>query len=314
MTVSASAAAPSGLGPHSPNPLSPSLPPVRRERGGFVGCAVRTFKAVQGAHSAPYPLLLLKTNPSLFSRRTGGRLGEEGRGDEGQRRPILGAFLTIFLATLLALPARGEDLHGRIQLLAKGRKGPDKGSDVRQAVVWFEPAGPHPVRPAGEPFEMVTRRKELVPRVLVIPRGSRVRFPNQDPILHNVFSVSSPNQFDLGLYREGPGKEKRFEEPGLVRVYCNVHHDMVAYVLVLDTPHWVSPSAAGDFVLTGLPKGAGKLTVWHEQGDPWTGTVELPQKTPVQVGLEIVRPLIPAHLNKQGQSYFRSQRDRYDNR
>ncbi len=218
------------------------------------------------------------------------------------------------LSVLAVPPARGEDLHGRIQLLAKGGKSPDKGSDVRQAIVWFEPAGPHPVRPAGEPFEMVTRRKELVPRVLVIPRGSRVRFPNQDPILHNVFSVSSPNQFDLGLYREGPGKEKRFEEPGLVRVYCNVHHDMVAYILVLDTPYSASPSAGGDFVLAGLPKGPGKLTVWHEQGDPWTGTVELPQKTPVQIGLEIVRPLIPAHLNKQGQSYFRSQRDRYDNR
>jgi plastocyanin len=185
---------------------------------------------------------------------------------------------------------------------------------VRQAVVYFEPAGPHPVRPAGEPFQMVTKRKELVPRLLVIPRGSRVRFPNQDPILHNVFSVSSPNQFDLGLYREGPGNEKRFEEPGLVRVYCNVHHDMVAYILVLDTPYSASPDAAGDFVLTGLPRGPGKLTVWHEQADPWTTAVELPQKAPLPIGIEIVRPLIPAHLNKQGQSYFRSQRDRYDNR
>jgi plastocyanin len=220
----------------------------------------------------------------------------------------------LVVLAVLALPARAEDLHGRIQLLAKGKKGPDRASDVRQAVVYFEPASPQPVRPAAEPLEMVTKRKELVPRVLVIPRGSRVRFPNQDPILHNVFSVSTPNQFDLGLYREGPGKEKRFEQPGLVRVYCNVHHDMVAYILVLDTPYFASPAAGGEFVLTGLPMGAGKLTVWHEQADPWTTLVETSQKTPLQVGLEIVRPLIPAHLNKQGQSYFRSQRDRYDNR
>jgi hypothetical protein len=89
---------------------------------------------------------------------------------------------------------------------------------------------------------------------------------------------------------------------------------MVAYILVLDTQHWASPDASGDFVLTGLPRGPGKLTVWHEQGDPWTAKVELPQKTPLQIGVEIVRPLIPAHLNKHGQSYFRSQRDRYDNR
>ncbi|HSG41124.1 MAG TPA: hypothetical protein VLE27_15910, partial [Thermoanaerobaculia bacterium] len=147
-------------------------------------------------------------------------------------------------------------------------------------------------------------------------KGSRVRFPNQDPILHNVFSVSAPNQFDLGLYRQGPGKEKRFESPGLVRVFCNIHHDMVAYVLVLDTPYHVAPDAKGEFVLSGLPRGKGKLTVWHEQAEPWSVDVELPRKTPgpVLAGIEIVRPLIPAHLNKTGQSYFRSERDRYNNR
>jgi plastocyanin len=222
----------------------------------------------------------------------------------------------LFLAlVLLALPVHAEEIRGRVQLLAKGGKGPAKGSDVRQAVVYFEPAGPSSPHPPDTPFEMVTKRKELVPRVLVVPKGSRVRFPNQDPILHNVFSVSAPNQFDLGLYRQGPGKEKRFEEPGLVRVFCNVHHDMVAYIMVLDTPYYVSPDAQGEFVLTGLPRGPGKLTVWHEQADPWTVDVELPAKVagPVMARVEIVRPLIPAHLNKLGQSYFRSQRDRYNN-
>lgn len=224
--------------------------------------------------------------------------------------------MILFFLLLLALPAHAEEIRGRVQLLAKGGKGPARGSDVRQAVVYFEPAGRQPARPAAEPFEMVTRRKEAVPRLLVVPRGSRVRFPNQDPILHNVFSVSSPNQFDLGLYKRGPGKEKRFEEPGLVRVFCNVHHDMVAYILVLDTPYSASPDAGGEFVLAGLPRGPGKLTVWHEQTDPWTVDVELPQKPPgpMMARVEIVRPLIPAHLNKLGQSYFRSQRDRYNNR
>lgn len=220
----------------------------------------------------------------------------------------------LLVLVLLALPLHSEEIRGRVHLLAKGGKGPAKGSDVRQAVVYFEPASPQSSRPSETPFEMVTKGKAFAPRVLVVPKGSRVRFPNQDPILHNVFSVSSPNQFDLGLYRQGPGKEKRFEEPGLVRVFCNVHHDMVAYVLVLDTPHYVSPNAQGEFVLTGLPRGPGKLTVWHEQADPWTVEVD-PAKSAGQVmaRVEIVRPRIPAHLNKLGQSYFRSQRDRYNN-
>jgi len=214
---------------------------------------------------------------------------------------------------LCAFPALADDLHGHVQLLAKGGKGPAKGSDVRQAVVSFEPANPQAVKAPEKPFEMVTRRKELVPRLLVIPRGSKVRFPNEDPILHNVFSVSAPNQFDFGLVEQGPGKEKRFEHPGLVRVYCNVHHDMVAYILVLATPFHATPDANGEFALLGLPRGPGKLTVWHEQADPWTMSVDLPQKGPLTVGLQIVRPLIPSHLNKLGKSYFRSG-DRYENR
>jgi plastocyanin len=214
----------------------------------------------------------------------------------------------------LAAPAFADDLHGHIELLAKGGKAPARGSDVRQTVVYFEPASPRPVKAAEKPFEMVTRHKELVPRLLVIPRGSRVRFPNEDPILHNVFSVSTPNQFDLGLYQQGPGKEKRFDQPGLVRVYCNVHHDMVAYILVLDTPHFTSPGANGEFALLGLPRGPGKLVVWHEQADPWSTDVDLPQKGPLAVGLQIVRPLIPSHLDKTGKSYFRSRGDRYENR
>lgn len=227
---------------------------------------------------------------------------------------VLASLLALFLLALPALPATAEEIRGTVQLVGKGGRGAARGVDVRQAVVTWEPAGGAAVRAPEAPFVMKTQQKQFSPRVLTVPRGSRVRFPNEDPILHNVFSVSSPNQFDLGLYKKGPGKEKRFEEPGLVRVFCNVHHDMVAYVLVLDTPHYVSPNAQGEFVLTGLPRGPGKLTVWHEQADPWTVDVDLPKTAgPVMARVEIVRPLIPAHLNKLGQSYFRSQRDRYNN-
>jgi plastocyanin len=215
---------------------------------------------------------------------------------------------------LLLLPgaAISEDLRGHIQLLAKGGKGPARDSEVKDAVVYFEPAGAGPVRPAAQPFVMETREKTFIPRVLVIPRGSRVRFPNQDPILHNAFSVSGENRFDLGLARRGAGKEKRFDAAGVVRVFCNVHHDMVAYILVLDTSFAVSPSEDGDFVLTGLPRGPGRLTVWHEQTEPWTLEVRLPQSGAVDARIEVAKPRIPPHLNKSGLSYFR--RDRYANR
>ena len=213
------------------------------------------------------------------------------------------------LMLLLAVPVMAEDLRGRLQLVSKGGKGPAKGSDVRQALVWYEPASGSPSQPP-KTFVMTTRDKQFVPRVLTIPRGSRVRFPNEDVILHNVFSVSGKNSFDLGLYRKGAGKEHRFDEPGVVRVFCNVHHSMVGYILALDSPYVVTPDASGQFVLTGLPRGAGRLTVWHEQGEPTSMEVQVPRTEPVAARLEIVRPRIPPHLNKAGKSY--STRDRYN--
>jgi plastocyanin len=233
--------------------------------------------------------------------------------DMKQRSPFVPVVL-LALGVLFAAPLPAEDLRGTVVLLARGGKGPAKGSDVRRAVAYFEPAAGGSVRPGGEPFEMVTKNKQFMPRVLPVPKGSRVRFPNQDPILHNVFSVSPENAFDMGLYKKGPGKERRFDHPGLVRIYCNVHHDMVAYVLVLETPFYAFPNAQGEFALTGLPRGRGKLTVWHEQAEPQTAELELPRAEPLLARVEIVRPTLPPHLNKLGQSYFRSQRDRYKNR
>lgn len=225
-------------------------------------------------------------------------------------RQLAAPFAVAFL--LLSGAAWAEDLQGTVQLLARGGKGLSLESEVSQAVVSFEPAGGAPPRRSDVPFEMVTRQKQFQPRVLVVPKGARVRFPNQDPILHNVFSVSPGNSFDLGLYRQGPGKEQKLDQPGLVRVFCNVHHSMVSYILVLNTPYYTQPGPDGRFQLTGLPKGPGKLTVWHEQTDPWTIDLKLPQPGPISARVEVVRPRIPPHLNKTGQSYFRSGRDRYN--
>jgi len=211
-----------------------------------------------------------------------------------------------------AAPLAAEELSGRVALLAKDGKGPARGADPLQAVVYFEPeGGAHAPRAAKGPetaYQLLTKRKEFVPHVLAVPVGSRVQFPNEDPILHNVFSVSPGNAFDLGIYRVGPPKEKRFEQPGVVRVYCNVHQAMAAYVLVLDTSFFASPGADGSFRLTGLPRGPGKLTVWHEQADPWSEEVTLPLPAgapPVQARLLVVRPKLLPHLNKTGESYIR---------
>ncbi len=242
--------------------------------------------------------------------------GAAGRGAVSRLAPSLLALTLAACAAAALAPGGGrlqaDDLSGRIELLAKDGKAVARGSsDPHQAVVYFEPANPgHAVKAPEAPFQLITRRKEFIPRVLAVPVGSLVRFPNEDPILHNVFSVSPGNSFDLGIYRNGPPKEKRFDQPGLVRVFCNVHQTMVAYILVLNTPFYSQPGDDGAFRLSGLPKGPGKLTVWHEQADPWTTQLTLPLAEgtpPLLAKLVVARPKLPPHTNKTGGSYNRSE-------
>lgn len=222
-------------------------------------------------------------------------------------RPVV----TLVLTTVLASTATAGEITGRVEVTVKGRPSPGQAS---LAVVYFEPDRPVHPGTAGN-LEMVTERKEFRPRVLVAPRGATVAFPNRDPILHNAFSVSEPRRFDLGLHGEGEIGRVTFERPGVVRVFCNVHHDMVGYLLVLDTPHHTRPDGRGAFRLRGLPAGSGTLTVWHEQAEPWSARVEVPAGAeaapPVDAVLELSKPRIPPHLDKFGRSYLQRRRDRY---
>src|SRR5207249_5635864 len=134
-------------------------------------------------------------------------------------------------------------VSGRIAVLEKKNK---PSPDLSSAVVYLEGAGP-----AAPPVtvQIAINDKEFVPRVVVVPLGSTVRFPNHDPFDHNVFSASDPNQFDLGQYGRGEAKGRTFTSPGLVRVFCNIHPRMVAFVLVTVNRLSAQPAADGTFVI-----------------------------------------------------------------
>lgn len=233
-----------------------------------------------------------------------------------QRAPSFGralvalSSLTIWatLTVLATLPLDAAELNGQLTLLEKGKSIPKEN---RTAVIWFNPRAPVKTTPLAEPLEMTTVRKEFLPKVLAVPVGTRVRFPNQDPILHNVFSVSGENRFDLGLYKQGEAKEAQFQQPGIVNVFCNVHHSMVAYLVVLDTPYFAQPTPEGRFTLTGLPAGPGVLTLWQERAEPKRIELTLPLTAPLQVELELTKPRVPPHRNKFGQPYERDRGKAY---
>jgi len=187
-------------------------------------------------------------------------------------------------------------------------------ADAEEAVVYFIPEDPSVLadgaaKPATE--EIVTRDKALSPTVLAVSRGSEVRFPNDDPILHNLFSVSAENGFDLGVYGPGEAPSVSFEQPGVVNIYCNVHHNMHAHVLVVDTPWRTRPDAQGNFRLADLPPTPGVLHIWHRQSDRWSLPLDLPADPSIEATLEVTKPRLPPHRDKAGQSYNRRDRDPY---
>lgn len=120
------------------------------------------------------------------------------------------------------------------------------------------------------------RGKEFAPHVMAIPVGSTVSFPNFDQIFHNVFSLSKSKAFDLGLYKNGETREMKFDKPGIVRLGCNLHAAMSAYLIVVAAPHYVVVDKDGKFSFKALAPGKYKVQVWNEHaGDPINADVEI---------------------------------------
>jgi plastocyanin len=133
------------------------------------------------------------------------------------------------------------------------------------AVVWLKRAGGPTPRPAPVKGKTIGQvNKTFVPRILPVTVGSTVHFANQDPIFHNVFSLSKPNDFDSGLYKAGQSFNKTFSKPGPVQVLCNIHSSMLGYVVVVDSPWYGQADARGNFTIRGVPPGEYDLEAWHE--------------------------------------------------
>lgn len=107
--------------------------------------------------------------------------------------------------------------------------------------------------------------RDFVPRVLTVPVGSTVTFPNRDPVFHNVFSLSETKRFDLGVFRQGESRDVVFDRPGVVQVLCNLHASMSAYIVVHQEPYATIADRGGRFLLRDLPPGRYRLLVWHER-------------------------------------------------
>lgn len=134
------------------------------------------------------------------------------------------------------------------------------------AVVWLEPLAGTPALPfpPNSDYSLVQKNRAFIPHLQVIPAGSVVEFPNEDPFFHNVFSLFEGKRFDLGLYEAGSSKSVTFSKVGISYIFCNIHPEMSAVVIALNTPLYAIADAKDSVLLQGIPTGDYELHVWIE--------------------------------------------------
>ena len=182
---------------------------------------------------------------------------------------------------------------------------------AENVVVWLTPIGNEPAAKfvPKQPLVLMQHHKSFRPHLLVVPVGAVVQFPNRDPFFHNVFSLFEGKRFDLGLYEAGTTRNVSFDRPGISFIFCNIHAEMSAIVIALDTPYYGISNRKGEVVIPRVPPGHYMLKTWTETALPenlnaLTREVTVSDNSSSLGVLEITAGMVStAHKNKFGMDY-----------
>jgi plastocyanin len=213
------------------------------------------------------------------------------------RGALAGALLAVFavLSFVSVAPrateaARPGVIKGRVELRRTaapverrpgvaelGAAAPRDMPDLVRSVVYLEaaPRGAFETSEGGRAI-MDQRNEAFVPHVLAITTGTTVEFPNSDKFYHNVFSLSKTKSFDLGRYAAGHSRPVRFDRPGIVRVFCDIHSHMNAFILVFSHPFFAMTDATGRYQIDNVPPGTYGVIAWNEGASSETRPVTVP--------------------------------------
>jgi plastocyanin len=180
------------------------------------------------------------------------------------RAYLIALFASCPLAAAAAAPGVVVPLHGVVSVA---------GQPQSNVVVWLE-GGPAATPPDASQPVMDQRNLQFLPQVLAVRVGTTVRFPNGDRVFHNVFSFKDGQRFDLGLYPVGAVKFVRFDQPGVSRLFCNIHPKMAAYIVAVDSAYFATSDARGAFSIDA-PEGTYTYHAWRAGGDLVKGTVKV---------------------------------------
>ena len=201
--------------------------------------------------------LMILITPAVFSRNTTASGAIRGR---------------------VELRQAGSEPDPRLNVADLGMHAGHTPAPRRRAVVYLDPAPRAAFDVSDIPRARMDQRNEsFVPHVLAIVAGTTVDFPNSDPTYHNVFSLSKPRRFDLGRYAAGRSKSVRFDQPGIVRVFCDIHSHMSAFILVFSHRYFAVTDDDGRYRIDNVPPGTYPVVAWHEALPSDTRRVSVPE-------------------------------------
>lgn len=227
------------------------------------------------------------------------------------RRIARRAAMLAAAATVLASPLAAQGtVSGRVSITERAG---EQTTDLGNTIIYLVRNGAATGRLGAADATIAMNGRAFVPRVRVVPVGSKVSFPNQDPFSHNVFSTSALARFDLGLYPSGRSRDVTFRRAGVVPVYCNIHPRMTSFVLAVATPHYTQVGEDGRWQIPNVPAGEYTVHIWHERAQAIERplTVVASGNPGFDVTLDARGFRFTQHRNKFGRDYDRSGPDRY---
>lgn len=207
------------------------------------------------------------------------------------------ALVLAFLGAAPLFAGEGASVGGKVQFSEDGQ--------ARRTVVYLEGSGLDASPPADGP-DLMQRGKQFAPDFLAVQKGTAVDFPNEDRVFHNVFSLKPGFQFDLGLYKKGESKSFTFDRVGTTDVYCNIHPDMFATLVVVPNRFFTRPAEDGSFTIRDVPPGDYEVVAQASLCAPARTKVTVGVGAEAQVTLEIpARSHSREHKKKDGSDYGR---------
>jgi plastocyanin len=221
--------------------------------------------------------------------------------------------LLAILSTLSHAQSQGVAVTGKIVGERPKASKTSSQNEVSNVVLWLVPRDDTAKRntptPQPQTAKLVQKDKAFHPQLLVLPAGSSVEFPNQDPFFHNVFSLFNGKRFDLGLYEAGESRTTKFERVGTSYIFCNIHPEMSAIIVTMATPYYATSNKSGAFSIGNVLPGVYEL---HVFADGLSSEAEKKLTREVRVASEQVslgdiripeRMSTSQHTNKYGRDY-----------